>query len=518
MKNSIIIFAIALFAGAIFMTGCDQGREYPTMDERVVTVSVKEDPTVSFRIWFRVGAQDDPAGKEGLAWLTAQTMANGATQNNKYEEIIDKLYPMAADYGVKVDKEMTVFSGRVHKDMLDEYYKLFTDAMLHPAFNKEDFQRIKDETISYIANELRYSSDEELGKAALYSYIYEGTNYGHLTQGTVESLKSITLEDVKNFYKDHYTRDNYVIGAGGGFDKELPEKMFVDFQSLVQRIPELKAATQPEKIEGLNVLLVEKDNDATAISFGFPIDVQRGDDDFFALALFNSWFGQHRNSASHLYQVIRETRGMNYGDYSYIEPFLNGGSLRNPIPNNARRSNIFEVWIRPVRHEHAHFALRAAIRELRKVIENGLSEEEFVLTQDFLHKYALHYAPNTMMRLGYQLDSKFFGIEDGGDYIEFFRNKIRSLTRKQVNEAIRNHLNYQNIKIAMVTNNAEDFKSRLVDNAPSPISYETPKPDAVIAEDQVIAEYPLDIKAENVIIVPVDQMFEKTVGRVIAKK
>ncbi len=47
----------------------------------------------------------------------------------------------------------------------------------------------------------------------------------------------------------------------------------------------------------------------------------RGDEDFYPLAVANSWLGEHRNSSSHLYQVIREERGLNYGDYSYIEYF-----------------------------------------------------------------------------------------------------------------------------------------------------------------------------------------------------
>ena len=73
--------------------------------------------------------------------------------------------------------------------------------------------------------------------------------------------------------------------------------------------------------------IVEKDAPATAISIGFPIDVLRGSKDWYALAVANSWLGEHRNSSSHLYQVIREARGLNYGDYSYIEHFPNGGAV-----------------------------------------------------------------------------------------------------------------------------------------------------------------------------------------------
>ena len=59
---------------------------------------VKDDPTISFRLWFKVGSQDDPPGKEGLAAITAAMIAEGATQSNSYEQILDKLFPLAAGY------------------------------------------------------------------------------------------------------------------------------------------------------------------------------------------------------------------------------------------------------------------------------------------------------------------------------------------------------------------------------------------------------------------------------------
>ena len=68
----------------------------------------------------------------------------------------------------------------------------------------------------------------------------------------------------------------------------------------------------------------------TAEPAGAPIDVRRGSREWYALAVANSWLGEHRNSSSHLYQVIREARGMNYGDYSYIEAYPNGGQRSVP--------------------------------------------------------------------------------------------------------------------------------------------------------------------------------------------
>jgi zinc protease len=252
---------------------------------------------------------------------------------------------------------------------------------------------------------------------------------------------------------------------------------------------------------------VDKPCDATAVSFGFPIDVLRGDQDYFALFLFNSWFGEHRNSSSHLYQVIREKRGMNYGDYSYIEVFPNGGSLNFPEPNHARHKQIFEVWLRPVQHQNAHFALRAAIRELQLVVENGLTKEQFELTKNFLYNYILFYAQTTSQRLGYQLDSKFYGINDGGNYIDYFRKQLQNLTLDQVNKAIKKHIQFDNIKIAIVTNHAEQFMVDLINNTPSPVTYLTKMSNDILNEDKIILNYHLNILPENVKVIKVDNMF-----------
>jgi zinc protease len=268
-------------------------------------------------------------------------------------------------------------------------------------------------------------------------------------------------------------------------------------------LPEIK----PKPIDGYEFNLIDKDCNATAISFGFPIDVVRGDEDFFALWLFKSWFGEHRNSSSHLYQVIREQRGLNYGDYAYIEAFLNGGGLRFPQPNNPRRKQIFEVWIRPVPHEARLFALRAALRELKKVVDNGLTQEQFEITKKFLLNYCLFYAQTTMDRLGYQVDSRFYGINDNGNYIDYFRKKIQSLTLEQVNKAIKKHIQYNNIKFAIVTKDAEKLKEDLVNNTPSPITYPTPKPQEILNEDKEISVFPIKVSPEKIKIVHIEEMF-----------
>ena len=159
-----------------------------------------------------------------------------------------------------------------------------------------------------------------------------------------------------------------VVGLGGGYDAGNARKTLRRLGRAARRCSRHRTPPppQPKPIHGLQVTIVEKDAPATAISIGCPIDVLRGQKDLYPLAVANSWFGEHRHPGSHLYQVIRELRGLNYGDYSYIEHFANGDELQFPQPNDGRRQQIFEIWLRSVPHEVRHFVLRAALRELKR--------------------------------------------------------------------------------------------------------------------------------------------------------
>jgi zinc protease len=76
-------------------------------------------PFIAFNVWVKSGSTADPKGKEGLASITASMLSGGGSKEDKLEMILEKMYPLAAGYGASVDKEMTNFTGRVHKDNLE---------------------------------------------------------------------------------------------------------------------------------------------------------------------------------------------------------------------------------------------------------------------------------------------------------------------------------------------------------------------------------------------------------------
>ena len=82
------------------------------------------------------------------------------------------------------------------------------------------------------------------------------------------------------------------------------------------------------------------------------------------------------------------------------------------------------------------------------------------------------------------------------------------MTLDRVNAAIKKHLNTENMKFAIVTGSAEAMKTALIEDAESPMTYATPKDEAILEEDKIIASYKLNIPEDGVRIIPVDAIFE----------
>jgi zinc protease len=282
-----------------------------------------------------------------------------------------------------------------------------------------------------------------------------------------------------------------------------------DFASLPEGTPEERKANfdapVPAPITHTQATLIDKNTRSVAWSIGFPLDVKRGDPDYPALLVAASWLGQHRDSAGRLFMRLREARGLNYGDYAYIEYFPRGMFLMEPEPNLARQQQIFQIWIRPVEPPTAVFSLRAGLFELDKMIQHGIPPEEFDRARGFLSKFVNVLTKSKSAELGYAIDSLYYGIPG---YNEYIRTALAKLTVEDVNRAIRKNLRSGNLQIVGVSKDAAKLAQLLSSDAPSPIEYNSAKPKDVMEEDKIIERWPLHLRAEDIKIVPVDEVFE----------
>lgn len=491
----------ALTLTGLLAAGCAMP---PASKIETVTLQSASSPLVAIRLLFEIGSIHDPAGKEGLAALTAQMVAQAGTQKRQYSELVDALYPMAASIEVDTDREVTVISGQIHREKLAEYTELLQEVLLEPAFSDADFSRNRDQLESYLTTTLRASNDELLGLETLQDVIFAGHPYGHAPQGTVEGLESITLDDVRAFYEAHYTQSNLMLGVAGGYPDGYVEALAAALSALPEgEDGERTALPAPPAVAGRDFTIVEKPTSSVGIHFGYSLPVTRADGDYYPLMVANSYLGEHRTFFGRLMQQLRGKRGLNYGDYSYIEYYHLPPFTSNPTPNYPRRQQYFSVWVRPVVPNTAHFALRDAIYEVDRLVERGMTQEEFELTRDFLVNYSKLWAQTQSDRLGFAMDSKFYGMDYFIDEIE---RRLSALDAEQVNAAVRKYVQTKNFQAVLVTDGAADVQAYLEADEPSPMPYNSPPEPEVAEDDKTIERLP--VNADSFRIVPVDEMFQ----------
>jgi zinc protease len=487
--------------------------------QEVVELNLQNSNKIVIKLMFFNGSITDPAGKEGLTFTTANLITQGGTGEMSYSDIQDRLFPMAASYRASVDKEVTVFTFSVHKDWLSEFYPIMKGVILNPSFSEEDFQRVKSNQQNYVDQVIRASSDEEYSKMALEDLLFRGTNYQHMVQGKTASVNSITLEDVRDHYNNFFTRNNLMIGIAGSYSKEFLEILKNDLSNLSGVEPQVPQAPEVNMPEGIKVEIVAKENAfGSAIYTGFPMNITREDDEFAALMVANSYLGEHRKSYGRLYQQIREIRSMNYGTYSYIEWYPSGGGNMLPPSGAPRRANYFSLWVRPVQiakqlkmqYEelsdievgHAHFALRMALREVDKIIKDGLTQEEFEAARTFLRSYIKLYPRNLAEQIGYLMDSRFY---DRRNFVEEFDKLLADLTLDDVNNAVKKHWQVENMYVTIITDQseAEALARSLKENTSSPMSYanivKAGLPSEVLSEDDEAAGYRLNVTSVEIV-------------------
>jgi zinc protease len=482
----------------------------------VVTLPPNDLPVVSLALSFHAGAVDDPPGKAGLTYLTARVMAEGGTEALSAKQLLETLFPLAADVRARVDKEQTTFFANVHRDHLQKMLVILGDVVAHPRFDPAEFARLRDAAVNDVEKRLRQGDDENLGKEALQELMFRGHAYGRLTLGHLADLRKLTLDDVKQQAKRIFTRERLTIGVAGGYTPDVVDKLKATVAVLPEHGAPLVqiALQQPHKPR---VRIVEKDTASTAVSIGVPWSLTRQSPDFAAWLVARSAFGEHRQFNGRLMQRLREQRGLNYGDYAYIEHFVQeSGEASNAQTGRARRQSEFTIWLRPVQNENALFATRAALYELaRSVGEEPFSEEEVARTKGFLDGYVLLYAQTDARKLGYALDDHALG--NSRAYLENLRADIAKVTTADVNRVWSKMKTLMpQLEIVMVAPNAAELKKAIVTNAPSPMHYQKDaqgnvpkKPDAVVAADKQIEKLPLGAAGDaDVEIVPVAKMFE----------
>lgn len=504
---------------------------------RLVTLD-SPSPLVEIRVMVDAGSSDDPAGKEGLASLTASLLLEGSFGDPAEPVTKEELAARTRAWGggaspnVRVAKEATTFRMRVPRDVVDVYVdSVFGPLFTRPLFDGDELERLRKEGTVNLSSWLRYENIEMLGLEALDNYLFDGSSYAHTTGGSVQGLANITLEDVRGFYERYYRPGNVVLGVASA-DEDVTGPLLAALSGLGDARgdatrPADAVPPAPAMPDGREAIVVGMpDALATGIHLAYPLPINRTHEDFWPLYVANVALGTHRDGHGRLYGLIRQERGYNYGDYSYVEHFAARPWSLFPPFNTPREQQYFSLWIRPVGHEYAHHLLKAAIHELDLIAREGLTAEEVAHSKNKARVLYLSLAETGGRLLEAKLDDAWYGMEEG--YLEHYLERIASVTPEQVNAAIERYLQADNLKILVVTaaDRAGELAGALVTDGEiygkslqdydvattgegDALVYELPASRlSTVRRDAVWANTPLGLAVDRVRVVPVEALFE----------
>jgi zinc protease len=468
---------------------------------KVVEVKKPGIPVVHFKVIIKSGSMDDPKGKEGLAYFTANLLRRG-TESFSRDQIEEMLDFISADLTIRTEKEVIVISGTTLKEHLDEFYQIFTEVVLDPTFPEKEIEKMKVDQINAIENIKQ--DDTKLTLQVFENFLFRGHPYGHLVEGKISSIRTLTRQDAIDFYDKHFVRNNVILGIAGDFDDGIKNALISDLSGLEKGGLSSDETIIPQLV-GRKVLLLEKEGRAqTQLRIGQPLTITRKDPNFIPLYLANSYLGKHRESLGRLFQTVRSERGLCYGAYSYVEHFQQAGWSKLALPNIPRQAQYFSMWTYP-KSVNAKFAIKLALKELSNLVNHGINMGAF----DFIKNFEKNHLPFELetpeRKLGLLMDEEFYR---NFGFWEDFEKRVEEITAEKVGKVLKKHLSPDNFAIVALVSDGEEFKRELLSDE-TDIEYPSGVDENMLkSADEEIKAFNLNLKPENFEIVKVTELFQ----------
>ena len=172
-------------------------------------------PTVEIHALVKVGSAQDPSDKAGLANLTASLLDEG-TVTRTSRQIAEQIDFVGGSLEAHAAEDFTTASARVLKKDADLGFALLADLLQHPAFHKQEFERVRTQILGEII-----SDDDDPGNVAMKAFhqlIFHGHPYSWPAHGTEETLNKITVADIQQFHAREYLPNQTILVIVGGPD------------------------------------------------------------------------------------------------------------------------------------------------------------------------------------------------------------------------------------------------------------------------------------------------------------
>jgi len=406
---------------------------------KVIGTESNEIPTVALQLTINGGHKMDQfePTKSGLAVMTAQ-MLNESTENFTSEEIQEELRKLGSSINVYASDDRTVMSVNTLKKNLDETLELAEEILFRPKFDQADFDRLKKQQLEGI--QANYKDPSSIANIVFQRLLYGDEHIYSIPSGGIEeTVNSITLEDVKEFYNKYYApeiaelvivgdvKKNEVMGKLG-FLKAWDKKGVV--------IPDL-----PEPKPGQNTklyLMDKKGAPQSEIRIGYLTDLTYDvTGDYFKSYLMNYPLGGAFNSRINL--NLREDKGWTYGARSYFDvgdepgPYVASAGVKAAATDSA----VYEF-----------------MKEIGDYRDNGMTDEELEFMRNSVGQRDARSYETPGQKANFLRRVVHYDLDKS--YVDEQTKIIRTVSKEELNALAQKYLQDDNMYILVVGDGASN--------------------------------------------------------------
>ena len=403
---------------------------------QVIAVSHHEQPVVSVRLIVRAGSAQDADARPGVAALAASLLDQGTTTKSA-EQIANAIDSIGGALGTGAGTDLSFINCIVMKDSLGVGLDLVSDLVQHPAFAPEEIERQRQQTLSGL--KVSYDDPEYLANMVFDRLVYGFHPYGRPQNGTPETVRAISRDDLVAFHRKWYVANNAIVAIVGDVTAEDAfagaTRAFGSWGAAP--LQAAKPADPPPPTR--RVVVIDRPGAVqTEIRVG-NIAIPRKNPDYTALDLAVKVLGGE--GANRLHRVLRSERGLTYGASADLTGLKQAGDIE--ASTNTRSATTGET-------------LRLIVDEFWKLTRDPVGDRELSGAQEYLTgSFPLTIETPSQIALRV-LNAVFFGLDL--KELQTFRDRVNAVTPDDIQRVSRVYLHPDRLTIVLVGDAASFVK------------------------------------------------------------
>ncbi|MDP9229207.1 MAG: insulinase family protein [Bacteroidota bacterium] len=405
---------------------------------RIIGTANTEIPVVNISLTIPGGhlLQANDLSKAGLAGGFA-AMMNEDTKNHTAEEMAVELQKLGSSINVTSSLDGIIFNVQSLKKNLDKTLALLEERLLNPKFTETAFSRIKKQNLE----SFKVAKSQP---AVVADDVFAKLNYGpnHILgiseDGTEETVKNITLQDIENYYNNYITSmDAKLVVVGDIKEAELLPKL-----AFLNKLPKKKISLPKidatPKLDKTKVYLVDIPKAAQSeFRVGYATGLKYdATGDYYKAGLLNYPLGGDFNSRLNL--NLREDKGWTYGARSSFTGDEYAGDFE---------------FSSGIKADKTDSALMEVMREVKEYVQNGPTEDEVVFMKSSIgQRDALRYETGPQKAI---FISRILRYNLPANYVEQQNKILKNITKEEIASLGKKYLKPQQMNILLVGDKAK---------------------------------------------------------------